>query len=196
MTVEQPESTTDQNDQSVTESALESDDAALEDAVAADIAEAHQDGSVDTIDSLRAKLEDAEKRALRYQADLENFRRRKQKDTQDQLKYASMPLINNLLEVLDNLDRALEAVGTEDSAGSLKQGVEIVATQLVAALQHQGCTRIPTVGHPFDPHLHEAVQMQPSDEIDANHIVSEVQSGYTLHDRVVRPAKVVVSTGS
>lgn len=146
------------------------------------------------IDSLKAKLAEAEKRVLLGQADLENFRRRKAKESQDQIKYASLPLCNALLEVVDNLDRALESAETEADAASLKQGVEMVADQLQGTLSNHGCQKMETVGQPFDPNLHEAIQMQVSDE-PANTILMEVQTGYKLHDRVVRPAKVIISKG-
>ena len=152
-------------------------------------------GSEDaTVDDLKKQVVDAEKRALIYQADLENFRRRKSKETQDALKYAAMPLINSLLQVLDNLDRAL-ASATDDSASSLRDGVELVRTQLVDALEAQGCRRIEALGQVFDPNVHEAIQMQPDPQAAANTIILEAESGFKLHDRVVRPAKVIISTG-
>ena len=147
----------------------------------------------DGIEALREQLADAEKKALLAQADMENFRRRKNRETEDLLRYATMPLVTNLLDVVDNLDRALEAADSEQSTG-LRDGVELVATQLSSALENAGCHKIEAVGQPFDPNLHEAIQMQSSDE-PANTIIMEVQTGYTLHDRVVRPAKVIISTG-
>ncbi|MDG1808874.1 MAG: nucleotide exchange factor GrpE [Pirellulaceae bacterium] len=153
-------------------------------------------GSEDaTVDDLKKQVVDAEKRALIYQADLENFRRRKSKETQDALKYAAMPLINSLLQVLDNLDRALASAAADDSASSLRDGVELVRTQLVDALEAQGCRRIEALGQVFDPNVHEAIQMQPDPQAAANIIILEAESGFKLHDRVVRPAKVIISTG-
>lgn len=149
----------------------------------------------DSIEALKQQLADAEKRALLYQADLENFRRRKAKESQDAVKYASMPLINGLLLVLDNLDRALESAAAEEHASSLKEGVELVRTQLLAALESNGCKRIESVGQVFDPNVHEAIQMQPDKNAPQNTIIMEAQSGFLLHDRVVRPAKVIISTG-
>lgn len=147
-----------------------------------------------TIESLQEQLAAAEKRALLHQADLENFRRRKSKESQDALRYASLPLINGLLEVLDNLQRALESAKDDENSGTLREGVELVATQLLATLENHGCKRIEALGQAFDPNRHEAIQMQPSDEPN-NIIIMEVQSGFMLHDRVVRPAKVIISTG-
>ncbi len=148
-----------------------------------------------TAEDWKQQVAEAEKRALIYQADLENFRRRKSKETQDALKYAAMPLINSLLQVLDNLDRALASAAADDSASSLREGVELVRTQLVDALGAQGCQRIETLGQLFDPNVHEAIQMQPAPQAAANTIILEAESGFKLHDRVVRPAKVIISTG-
>lgn len=148
-----------------------------------------------TVEDLKQQVADAEKRSLIYQADLENFRRRKSKEMQDALKYAAMPLITSLLQVLDNLDRALESAAADDSASSLREGVELVRTQLFDALESQGCQRIEALGQVFDPNFHEAIQMQPHPEAAANTIILEAQSGFKLHDRVVRPAKVIISTG-
>ena len=148
-----------------------------------------------SLDDLKQKVVEAEKKALIYQADLENFRRRKSKEMQDALKFAAMPLITSLLQVLDNLDRALESAAADDAASSLRQGVELVRTQLVDALEAQGCQRIEALGQVFDPNFHEAIQMQPHPEAPANTIILEAQSGFKLHDRVVRPAKVIISTG-
>jgi molecular chaperone GrpE len=144
---------------------------------------------------LRAELEAAEKKALMYQADLENFRRRKNRETAEHLKYACLPLIASLLEVADNLTRALESAQTEQAdSSSLHQGVEMVCGQLQTILENYGCVRIEAVGQQFDPNLHDAIQMQPADE-EPNTVIFEAQSGYRLHDRVIRPVKVIVSTG-
>jgi molecular chaperone GrpE len=140
------------------------------------------------------KLQDAEARALRSHAELENFRRRTRRDLDEQLKYASLPLINGVIEVVDNLTRALSAAESESSS-SLVNGVRMVQSQLEQVLEKHGCKRIPTVNMPFDPNHHSALQMQASDTIPANTVVSETRSGYALHDRVVRPALVIVSTG-
>ena len=145
---------------------------------------------------LKRQLEEAEKRALMCQADLENFRRRKNRESADQLKYANLPLLQNLLGIVDNLERALESARNEPAeASALQQGVEMVFSQLQLALENAGCVRMESVGQVFDPNIHEAIMMQPG-EAPANTIVVEALAGYRLHDRVVRPAKVIISTGS
>ena len=141
------------------------------------------------------RLHDAEKRALQSQAELENFRRRQRRESDELLKYASLNLIADLLDVSDNLARAL-ASADEGSAQAVVAGVRMVQTQLAHVLEKHGCRRIDSVGQPFDPNVHSAILMQPSDTAPANTVAAETRGGYRLHDRVVRPAEVVVSTGS
>jgi molecular chaperone GrpE len=149
----------------------------------------------DSVESLKSKLSEMEKLALRYQADLDNFRKRTRSQTNEQIKYAAMPLLTELLESVDNLNRATEAAQTESEGSGLLQGVTMVATQLQGLLEKNGCQVIESVGQPFDPNCHQAVQMQPSEEHPANTVMHEIRTGYKLHDRVIRPAQVFVSTG-
>ena len=146
-------------------------------------------------DQLRIELADAEKRALIAAADLENYRKRANKQIQDQVKYASIGMMGELLEVVDNLNRAVEAAEKEDGSSALMQGVKMVSEQILNTLKSNHCEPIDAVGQPFDPNFHEAVQMQPSDEFGANTVMMEIRRGYKLHDRVIRPAQVFVSTG-
>lgn len=151
---------------------------------------------VDEVTALRSQLAEMEKVALRHQADLENFRKRSRAQVQDQLKYASLPLITQILEAVDNLNRATEVANDESAdAAGIVEGVKMVSQQLSNILEQQGCKRIEAVGKPFDPNCHQAVQMQPSDEFESNTVMTEVRAGFMLHDRVVRPAQVFVSTG-
>ncbi len=156
-------------------------------------AEAAKD-SASVVAEYELKLQEAEGRALRVHADLENFRRRTRREMDDQLKYASMPLFSGLIEVVDNLARALSASESQTGQG-LVNGVRMVQIQLEKTLEINGCKRIVSVNAPFDPNIHSALQMQASETVPANTVISETRSGYQLHDRVVRPAHVVVSTG-
>ena len=149
----------------------------------------------DEVTQLKAQLADAEKRVLLAQADLENYRKRSRRDTQDQLRYASLPLMNDLLEAVDNLNRAVDSHDSEAGSEGLLEGVKMVAQQISTILENKGCKKIESVGQPFDPNLHQAVQMQPSDEYDSNVVMQELRSGFQLHDRVIRPSQVFVSTG-
>lgn len=150
--------------------------------------------SAGLIADFEKRIQEAEGRALRVQAELENFRRRTRREMDDQLKFASLPLIHDLIEVVDNLSRALSAAETE-SGQPLVEGVRMVQNQLEQLLEKNGCQRIAAVNQLFDPHLHAALEMRPSEEVPANVVIAETRSGFRMHDRVVRPAQVVVSTG-
>ena len=112
------------------------------------------------------------------------------------LKHANQPLIADLLPVIDNFSRAVEAASQDEAASGLLQGVTMVGQQLVETLEKYNCKRIPSVGEPFDPNVHEAVQQMPSDEHEAGTVMMVVQEGYQLFDRVIRPSQVIISTGS
>jgi molecular chaperone GrpE len=130
---------------------------------------------------------------LRARAELENYRKRAQKEQQEIRQFQSMSMIRDLLPTLDNLGRAIEAAAGSDSVDGLLQGVEMVWKQLGDALARYSVTPIESVGKPFDPNLHEAVQQLPSADHPAMTVLQEVERGYTLHDRVIRPSKVIVS---
>ena len=150
----------------------------------------------DRVQTLVAELAETEKKALRYQADLDNYRRRARKEAEDTARYAVMPLVTELLDAVDNLNRAIAAGQTAPDSAALAEGVKMVADQLAQTLANHGCKQIETVGQPFDPNQHQAVQMIPSDEVPESHVAAELRAGFRLHDRVVRPAQVMVSTGS
>ncbi len=145
------------------------------------------------LEQLRAELEDAKDRALRMQAELENYRKRVARQMDDERRYANLPLIRDLLPVLDNVGRAIEAAEKTHQTASLLEGFKIVAGQLESVLKRHDCSRIDAVGEPFDPNLHEAVFQQPTGEHPANTVLQETQTGFRLHDRVVRPSQVIVS---
>ena len=149
-----------------------------------------------TVESLQAELADAEKRVLLAHADLENFRRRNRREMQDQIRYAPLGLMNEILESVDNLQRAVESYENDPNGDGLVEGVKLVAQQIGTVLENNGCKRIEAVGQPFDPNFHQAIQMQPSDKYDANVVMMDLRAGFQLHDRVVRPSQVFVSTGA
>ncbi len=141
-----------------------------------------------------AELQDKNVRLL---AEMDNVRKRAMRDASESRKYAAMPLITDLLSMTDNLQRALDAADTADSVESLKSGVDMVLQGIVQIFQKYSCQPIPTeVGQAFDMNLHEAVGMQPSEEHAANSIMMVASQGYQLHDRVLRPSQVIVSSGS
>jgi molecular chaperone GrpE len=138
----------------------------------------------------------ANDRALRCQAELDNYRKRASRDLQDQLRYAELPLMRDLLPVLDNIQRAIEAAEKSSEGGGLLDGVKLVAQQLQDVLARHHCVKIEALHAPFDPHSHQAILQQPSREHPANTVILVTQEGYRLHDRVVRPSQVIVSTNS
>lgn len=151
--------------------------------------------------AMAEEVRQANERALRSQAELENFRKRIRKEMDDQLRYAALPVMRDLLPVLDNLERAFQAAeshrATMDPAAiGLLDGVKMVAGQLVSVLEKHHGQRIEAEGASFDPHLHEAIAQEPSNEVAQGHVTRVTQMGYRLHDRVLRPSQVLVSTGA
>lgn len=138
-------------------------------------------------------------RWLRAQADLENYRRRVQREMEEDRLYRSLPLVRDLLPGLDNLQRAIDAAGSAakspQDGDDLAAGVKMVAKQFEDVLAAHSVQAIEAVGHAFDPNLHEAVQQIPSKEHPPLTVIEEVERGYRLHERVVRPSKVIVSSG-
>lgn len=147
------------------------------------------------LEQLKAQVADAEKRVLMAHADMENYRKRARRDMQDQTRYASMPLMQDLLEAVDNLNRALQAYQQDPNGDGLAEGVNMVAQQITKTLETHGCKKIDAVGQPFDPNLHQAMQMQPSEEFPANTVMMDLRTGFQLHERLIRPSQVFVSTG-
>jgi molecular chaperone GrpE len=135
-------------------------------------------------------------RFLRAQAELENFRKRQRRESEEERKYATQPIIRDLLPAIDNLRRAADAARNILQAGDLVRGIDLVLQQLDAVLGTHGARPIEAVGKPFDPHLHEAVQQVPSTDHPPMTVVQELERGYTVHDRVIRPSKVIVSKGT
>lgn len=130
---------------------------------------------------------------LKARADLENYRRRTRREKEEMIKYAASPLIETLLPVVDNLERALSAGKEAEQAEAFHQGVEMIYRQLMQVLSDSGLSPIESVGHPFDPHVHNAVAQVENDEYDSGIVVRELQKGYRFKDRVLRPAMVQVN---
>lgn len=152
---------------------------------------------LEQIDEMRTRLERADKEVLIAQAELENYRKRTRRDVEMQVRYATVPLLQDILQVRDNLHRALEVKGSAESGESdgLREGVAMVTKMLDDTLSKHGCTPIPAVGEVFDPNYHEAISQVPSEEHAAGVVAHEAVKGFRLFDRVVRPSQVVVSTG-
>ncbi|RUT36643.1 nucleotide exchange factor GrpE [Paenibacillus zeisoli] len=145
------------------------------------------------LEQLRNEVQEHQQRFLRSQADFDNFRRRTQKEKEELGKYASAKLITELLPVVDNLDRALAAVKENAEAESFSKGVDMIFRQLEGILSAEGLTPMNSVGQPFNPEYHQAIMQVESDEYEEGIVVEEVQKGYLLKDKVLRPAMVKVS---
>jgi molecular chaperone GrpE len=135
---------------------------------------------------------DTDERYLRLAADFENFRRRKAQELSDRSRYASEDAAKALLPVLDNLRRAV-AHAADEGSPDLRSGLELVVREFDAALDRLGITAIEAAGQPFDPAVHDAIAGEESDSVDVDTVATEVQRGYRLHDRVLRPALVRVA---
>lgn len=131
--------------------------------------------------------------ALRSAADLDNARKRAQRDLQEGVRFANERLLKDFLPVLDNLERALGQGSTTRDWASLELGLRMTQKQFEATLARHGARPLTAIGQPFDPNLHEAMGTSESTEVPPNTVVSEVLRGWMLHDRLVRPALVSVA---
>ncbi|MNO86930.1 heat shock protein GrpE [compost metagenome] len=145
------------------------------------------------IQKLLAEVEEHKQRLLRTQADYDNFRRRTQKEKEELGKYASAKLITELLPVVDNFERALNTTSDNAEVASYAKGVEMILRQFEGVLQAEGLTAMETVGQPFNPEYHQAIMQVESEDHEEGIVVEELQKGYLLKDKVLRPAMVKVS---
>lgn len=145
------------------------------------------------IQQLNAKLEEADNRYLRLQADFDNFRRRTRLDQEAGEKYRAQKLITDLLPALDNFERAMKMEADNEQTKTLLQGMDMVYRSMVEALKKEGVEPIEAVGKEFDPHLHQAVMQGEDANFGSNIVTDEFQKGYLLKDRVIRPSMVKVN---
>lgn len=151
------------------------------------------------IDSLKKALEEEKAKAERYlnnwqraEADFDNYRKRVEQERSERDRFANMVLILNLLPVLDDLERAFNSLSAKLAQLTWIDGIRLIYHKLQATLEARGLSEIKTVGESFDPTVHEAVSQGEGEE---GKVIEELQKGYKLHDRVVRPALVVVGKG-
>ena len=147
----------------------------------------------DQLEAAIAERDENHDRWLRLQAEMENYRRRMNQQAADQRKYQSLDLARDILPALDNLQRALGAAESSGNVSELIEGIGMVLQQFDGILNSHSATRIKADGEVFDPNLHQAIQQIPSADHEPMTVMQEVQSGYQMHDRVVRPASVIVS---
>jgi len=141
----------------------------------------------------RSESDEWKDKFLRAKAELANFQRRSTKDRQAALKYANADLVKALLPVLDDLHRVVESVATATSGESVADGVKLTIENFLKVLEQHHATQIDAAGEPFDPAVHEAMMEQPSADHASRTVLQVLAEGYKLYDRVLRPAKVVVS---
>jgi len=150
---------------------------------------------------MAARLEAAEKEAgenydrfLRISAEFENYKKRKDREATDFRKYANETLVKELLPVIDNLERAVEtSADHEDAVNCILEGVDMTLKEILKVLEKFAVKAVDAVGNPFDPTYHQAVMQEESEDHPDNTVIKELQKGYTIHDRLLRPSMVVVA---
>ncbi|GAB3795308.1 nucleotide exchange factor GrpE [Virgibacillus kimchii] len=154
--------------------------------------ENNQDESQTKLEDLEKEKEEVYQRLLRLQAEYDNYKKRSQKEKEASLKYKSEDLVTELLPVVDNFERALQVEKNDQTKGII-DGITMVYNQFKTALSTAGVEEIETVDKEFDPNLHHAVMQTEDEDKGSNIIVEELQKGYMLKDRVIRPAMVKVN---
>lgn len=152
-----------------------------------------EEGSTDELSKLQDELEAEQNKYLRLLADFDNFKRRTQKDKEISSKFRAQSLLTDLLPVLDNFERALAVEAKGDEAVTIMKGVLMVQKSLLEAVKREGLEEIKSVGEPFDPNFHQAVMQEKDEQAEPGSVLQELQKGYTLKGRVLRPSMVKVN---
>ena len=153
-----------------------------------------QPQSPEELTRLQQEAQQAKDQYVRLLADVENIRKRVHREKEEFVRYAAESMARQLLPIVDSLDQALVAVDKQSDPQAVITGVHLIYRQLLGVLAKEGIKRIPTIGSPFDPHRHEAVaQVEATDGQADDTIVEEVQVGYMMHEKVIRPAIVKVA---
>lgn len=152
----------------------------------------------DEVTQLREQLEQQKEEVLRTKAEMQNIRRRAEIDVEKAHKFGTEKFVKELLPVVDSLEKAVESaqnqeVQNEEVVSRIKEGVDMTLDMFIGALSKFNVEQINPVGEPFDPQKHEAMSMVPSNEAEPNTVIAVMQKGYLLHERVVRPAMVMVA---
>ncbi len=145
------------------------------------------------VGKLESDLAEARDAALRAQADAINVQRRAEQDVEKARKFALERFVNELLPVVDNMERALEASGDDEAAKAITEGVELTLKTLVDVLHKNGVETLDPMGEPFDPQVAQAMSMVENPDVEPNTVIAVMQKGYRLNGRLVRPAMVMVS---
>ncbi len=162
--------------------------------------EEEDDRSQDIIKELEAKIETADQEAkethdrlLRVSAEFENYKKRSAREIEGFRKFANESLVKDMLPVVDNLERAVVSSGDSGADSSIVEGVDLILKDILKIFDKFGIKPIEALGEKFDPGFHEAVMQQESEEHPENTVTKELQRGYLMHDRLLRPATVIVS---
>jgi molecular chaperone GrpE len=148
---------------------------------------------LDPVEQLEVEKEELNQKYLRLLAEFDNYKKRTSRQFEEITRLANERIINALLDVLDNFSRALDAGRNSGDIQGLLKGVELIQNHFQDILKREGLSEIEAESQPFDPRYHEAVQHVTSEKLDPDLVVEEIQKGYTLGDRVIRPSKVAVS---
>jgi len=140
-----------------------------------------------------AKSEEYFDKLLRIQADFDNYKKRIEREKAEFVKFANAEIIYEILKILDDFERAVEAGKKKHDFDVLHKGIELIWIDFKEFLKQKGLEEIKAKGKPFDPHEHDAMMQEETEEHPENYVVEELQKGYKLNDRVIRPAKVKVS---
>ena len=143
------------------------------------------------LNEAQQQIDELNERVVRLTADYDNYRKRAQRDKIEARQFANQGILEKLLPVLDNFEMAIIAV--KDADPSVRDGVQMIYDQLLSVLKAEGVEPVDAVGKQFDPNLHEAISQEESDEVEEGEVISQIQRGFILNDRLVRPARVVVA---
>lgn len=138
-------------------------------------------------------LKERNSQLMRIAADFENYKRRQEREREESAKFAGQQLITNLLPVLDNFERALQAESVSEEMANFVEGVRMIHRQFLDVLTKTGVTPVEAMGEPFNPEYHEAIMSEANDEVPDETVIGEFQRGYVMHGRLLRPAVVKVS---
>jgi molecular chaperone GrpE len=157
-----------------------------------------KDGTIEELNKLLQEKEEAikslQEKLLYLQAEFENFKKLKNKEKQDTLRFGNEVLIKDLLPVIDNLERALEHASKTEDFKSIHEGVKIVLSEFLKVLERAGVKPVEALGKKFDPNFHEAFFQEERDDMKPETVISEHQKGYVLNGRLIRPSMVSIST--
>jgi len=159
-----------------------------------DMADKAEKSEIDEVGTLKEQLAAEKDRLLRLSAEFENYKKRKQREIDEFKKFANETIFRQILPVVDNLERAIASAETNSGEGTnLLEGVKLTHKDILKLLEMFSVRVIKAGNEPFDPNFHQAVTRQETDEFPENTVTAVLQNGYLLHDRLIRPAMVVVS---